>query len=431
MSQLPIAQDYLAAVEQSGLIEPGQIQAVARACTATEADQLAQEFEKAGLLTNWQNRLLLRGKWQNFFMGRYRLLRPVGSGSMSRVYLGQHEILHRFVALKVLVIREKWKHTQVVRFQRESQALGALNHEHVVRIHDFDRHKGLWYLVLEYVDGPSTRQIVDSNGPLSVEQAADYIQQSAEGLAYLHKRDFVHRDIKPANLLVNSKGSVKIADLGLAQLVSAKGPSLTERDGNIVGTVDYLPPEQAVDSHKIGPPADIYSLGCSLCYLLTGSPPFSKGSTSVRLMHHQHEKPKKLSELRDDVPSEIDAMYQAMMAKKAKKRPPAAEIASFLSSWLKTHPPPDARKPCSEDSSAETIVSSPSTLLQLKAQSQEASQATPPPQEVPPPKPPEPLSQKVLVTCAGCQSQFRAPRTALGRKASCPRCGTSFRLVEE
>src|SRR5262249_52572202 len=190
-----------------------------------------------------------------------------------------HVLLRRLVALKVLPLYQTHNSTMVERFYREARAIASLNHPNIVRAHDLDRDHKRHYLVMEYVHGPSLQDLVGTHGPLEPDRAANYLAQAALGLQHAHAHGWVHRDIKPANLLLDRQGVLKVLDLGLARLLNDHRDLLTkEHDNNgILGTIDYLSPEQALNTHDVDIRSDIYSLGATFYFVLTGQPPFAGG----------------------------------------------------------------------------------------------------------------------------------------------------------
>ena len=192
---------------------------------------------------------------------------------------------------------------------------------------------------MEYVEGRDLQHIVQEDGPLDYLAAADYIRQAAEGLAHAHQSGLIHRDVKPANLLVDQKNVIKLLDLGLARFTDEDKASLTVAfDENVLGTADYLAPEQALDSHGVDARADIYGLGCSMYFLLTGHPPFVGGTLPQRLMMHQKEPPPSIFLDRPDAPPDLVEICMKMMAKKPDDRYQSAdEVAKALTQWLVAH----------------------------------------------------------------------------------------------
>ncbi len=278
----PNVETLLDLIQRSGLVEKdrlesciGQFKRRAAASFLATWTRWRGGFVAEGLITQWQCDRLLEGKHRGFFLGRYKLLGQIGTGGMSTVYLGEHVLMQRRVAIKVLPSNRVSDTSYLARFHREARAAAALDHPNIVRAYDVDNDGDIHYMVMEYVDGRDLQQTVKRGGRLGYAAAADYIRQAAEGLAHAHSHGLIHRDVKPANLLVDQKKVVKVLDLGLARFTDDDRASLTvQYDENVLGTADYLAPEQAVDSHGVDGRADIYSLGCALYFLLTGHPPF-------------------------------------------------------------------------------------------------------------------------------------------------------------
>ena len=297
-----------------------------------------QSLIDEGLLTTWQMEQLRRGRHKGFVLGKYKLLRLLGAGGMSSVYLAEHMTLHNKVAIKVLPVKRVEQSSYLARFEREAQSSARLNHPHIARAFDLDTSGSIHFIVMEYIDGTDLHARVKQDGPLPIREAADFIRQAALGLHHAHEEGLVHRDIKPANLMVDKRGHVKILDLGLALANDDEEASLTkEHDEKVLGTADYLSPEQARDSHKADRRSDIYSLGCTLYYLLVGKAPFAKGSLAERIRAHMNEPAPNLLDARPDVPSAIVELYFRMMEKHPDARQQTAqEVADSLASWLTT-----------------------------------------------------------------------------------------------
>ena len=284
-------------------------------------EKLATHLVDSGLITKWHVDKLLDGKYKGFFLGKFKLLGHLGTGGMSSVYLAKHKVSQQTRAIKVLPRKRVSDKSYLERFYREGQAAAALNHPNVVRIYDICNEADTHYMVMEHVKGADLYETVKDDGPLSPEMAARYVVQSAAGLAHAHEKGMVHRDIKPANLLLTDEGVVKILDLGLALFQQEEEESLTVlHNEKVMGTADYLSPEQAVNSHNVDHRADIYSLGCTLYFLLTGKPPFSEGSLAQRIAMHQTKDPKSLLEVRADIPRELVLICEKMMRKDPDKR---------------------------------------------------------------------------------------------------------------
>lgn len=301
-----------------------------------DQNKLAELLIAENLITRWQADKLLAGKHRGFRLGKYKLLGQIGKGGMSSVYLAEHELMRRRVAIKVLPTSRVNDSSYLERFRLEARAVAKLDDPNIVRAYDIDNDGQIHYIVMEYVDGQDLHQIIVGQGPLDYDTAADYIAQVAMGLQHAHDMGLVHRDIKPANCLVDKHGVVKLLDLGLAKLTEDDQASLTmANEENVLGTADYLAPEQALNSHEADGRSDIYSLGCTLYFLLTGSPPFPEGSISERLLKHQTARPESIFKARADAPGSLVEICEIMMSKKpAERYQSAGEVAGQLKSWL-------------------------------------------------------------------------------------------------
>ena len=246
-----------------------------------DGEQLARQLVRQKKLTAYQAKEIYAGRGKSLVLGNYVILDKLGHGGMGLVFKAEHRRMERMVALKVLSPKVVRTPEALRRFQREVKAAARLTHPNIVIAYDADEADGTHFLVMEYVDGSDLSTLVKQQGPLPLDQALDCILQAARGLQYAHEHGVVHRDIKPANLLLDRHGTVKILDMGLARLDSA-GAEQDELTGTgqIMGTVDYMAPEQALDAKHADGRADIYSLGATLWYLLTGRPLYA-GETTV------------------------------------------------------------------------------------------------------------------------------------------------------
>jgi serine/threonine-protein kinase len=306
-----------------------------------DAEALADRLVQAGLITRWQANKLLEGKSKGFFLGRYKLLGHIGTGGMSSVYLAEHTLMQRRVAIKVLPQKRVNDSSYLPRFYREARAAAALHHPNIVIAHDVDSEDDTHYLVMEFVDGRDLQVLVKEDGPLPYENAANYVAQAALGLHHAHENGLIHRDVKPANLLVDKRGVVKILDLGLAQFaeeeLQGKASLTVAHEENVLGTADYLAPEQAINSHCVDRRVDIYSLGCTLYFCLTGHPPFPDGTLAQRIMKHHTQDPPSIRNDRPDAPQGLLDICAKMMTKNADFRyQTAQEVAEALSEWLQS-----------------------------------------------------------------------------------------------
>ena len=303
-------------------------------------EDLARALVRDGRLTRYQAAALFQGKGKALLIGPYVVLDKLGSGGMGMVFKAKARAGGHEIALKLLPPSSS-KHPQaVLRFRREAQIMAKLDHPNVVSSHEIGEFHGVHYLVMDYVEGRDLDRVVRATGPLKVGRAIDAMIQAGHGLLAAHERGIVHRDIKPANLLLDTRGVVRVLDLGLARITRAdqaisevsSAPSLTQ-SGIIMGTVDFLPPEQSDDSKRADHRADIYSLGCTLYYLLTGKPPYSGDSIMQRLIAHHHKAIPSLIEARPDATAEINAIFQRMLAKSPEDRPQSmAEVIQGLES---------------------------------------------------------------------------------------------------
>ena len=335
-------------LQRSSLIENGQLKDFLADLGRSAPDRVGDAkfvgdaLVDAGLLTKWQCDKLLDGRHKGFFLGKYKLLGHLGTGGMSSVYLAEHVLMQRRVAIKVLPQRRVDDSSYLERFHLEAQAVAALNHRNIVRAYDVDNEGRVHYIVMEYVQGRDLQLIVKQDGPLDYLTAARYLLQAAAGLAHAHQAGLIHRDIKPANLLVDARGTVKLLDLGLAKFAEEGKTSETiAQDQSVLGTADYLAPEQAVNSHAVDERADIYSLGCTFYFVLTGHPPFPEGSLSQRVAMHQNQAPASIYVDRPDAPPELVDICLKMMSKRARDRYQTAVAAgAALEGWIRNQLPP-------------------------------------------------------------------------------------------
>jgi serine/threonine-protein kinase len=324
------------------LLTPEQIDEVARELGPHYADPLtlAEYLAEIDWLTGYQVERLFLGQWDQLVIGPYQLLAVLGQGGISEVFKAWDTVRGRIVALKVLQQHLADNPDAVRQFQREREAVTRLSHPNIIRTYDADAVDGFPYFAMEFVEGMDLDCFVHRVGPLPVEQASDYVRQVAQGLQHAHQLGLVHRDIKPANLFLlhppiptgqtARKGPdpvVKVIDWGLARLVKGAGEaqaatccdSAAER-GRLLGTADYISPEQASDASVVDTRADIYSLGCTFYYLLTGRPPFLGATLMHKLLEHQQAEPDDIRQLRPDVPEEAADILRRMMQKKPEER---------------------------------------------------------------------------------------------------------------
>ena len=299
-------------VDRSKLVEKDQLEKALSACRKLHEERLPDDAEvvadfliEAGLLTRWQCNKLLNGKYKGFYLGNYKLIDHLGTGGMSTVYLAEHVLMQRRGPSKCCP-RSAWATRPTwTAFASRPRPPPRSTTAHRAGLRRGQRGQ-THYIVMEYVEGRDFQTLVKERGPLDFETAADYIAQGAEGLQHAHEAGLIHRDVKPANLLVDEHGLVKVLDLGLALFSDDEKASLTvAHNENVLGTADYLAPEQALNSHDVDSRADIYGLGCTLYFLLTGHPPFPEGTLAQRIAKHQTQMPADISQDRPDCPGEL------------------------------------------------------------------------------------------------------------------------------
>ena len=306
----------------AGLLELDDIKKVV-ASLLTESDQFTPEriatgLVGAGVLTKWQSTKLLAGKNGGFQLGAYRLLRPLGKGGMGVVYLGEHVVMKRLMALKILPPEASRDRRRIELFKSEARACAQLDHQNIVRAYDFAEVGDKLYIVMEYVDGVDMHLRVQRDGVMSVGETVDVLLQATLGLTHAHERGIVHRDIKPSNLLLRTDGVVKLSDLGLARIgFGSESETIRKK---LMGTADFVSPEQAIDEKTVDCTADIYSLGCTAFYMLTGRTPFD-GTAAQKLAKHQTIPIPNVRELRPDCPQVLADLIERMTAKRPQDRP--------------------------------------------------------------------------------------------------------------
>ena len=318
-------EELLSLIQKSGVADEKRLNAALAKASATmpaDAKGLAALLVREGVLTGFQAEQLLEGKWRRFVIGKYRVLERIGAGGMSSVYLCEHKYMRRRAAVKVLPTSMAEDPAALERFYLEARAVAALDDPNIVRAYDVDQDDDLHFLVMEYVEGLSLQELVRKDGPLDPARAADYVRQAALGLQHAHDRaGLVHRDIKPGNLIVDKSGTLKILDLGLARFFHEENESITQKyDETVLGTADYLAPEQILDSHSVDIRADIYSLGTTLYYCLAGKAPFAEGTIPQKLIWHQTRQPKSIRRIRPEVPAALETVLFKMMAKDPNER---------------------------------------------------------------------------------------------------------------
>jgi len=339
-----------------------------------ETETLARQLVNAGRLTEYQSWRIRNGRGKGLVLGEYTILEKIGAGGMGEVFKARHRRMKRVVALKILPPKLLDSPAAVKRFQREIEAVARLEHPNIVTAYDAGCAEGTHFLVMQYVDGTDLAALVKHRGQLPVEQAVDYILQAAVGLQYAHARGVIHRDLKPSNLLLGSNQVLKILDLGLARLLAGRptgdsagdsgADALTGAD-QVMGTVDYMAPEQALDTHHADHRSDIYSLGCTLYCLLIGRPPYRADTPLRKILAHREQPVPSLCAARAEVPQPLDMVFRKMVAKQPQDRQQSiSEVIEALRTCSRAKPP------------------------RVLAAGSSASVVPAPPRQVPPPPPP-------------------------------------------
>lgn len=351
--QAPTTADaFLDLCGRSGLVTPSELETSVGKLRAAgrlpeDPEEVARFLSDAGILTPFQTKLLLQGKWKAFSIGSdYLMVDQLGAGGMGTVYLCRHRPTGDLVALKILPAEQAESAASLERFRREARAVAALNHPNIVCAIEAGTEGKQPFLSMEFVDGINLQDFVTRRGPQHIGRACDFISQAALGLQHAHEAGLIHRDIKPANLLLARDGAVKLLDLGLARFYHDEQDDLTRRQhgpGGVLGTADYVAPEQAVDARAADIRSDIYALGCTLWFLLTGEPPFPGGQVGQKLIAHQMKPFPSLRMARPDAPPGLEEILYKMTAKDKKNRyQQPVEVADALAPYASPPTPPQS-----------------------------------------------------------------------------------------
>jgi phosphate ABC transporter phosphate-binding protein len=338
--------DFFDALEKSGLLGGETLGGVRRRmdtdpAAAAGGEIIAKHLLDERLLTRFQAKQLLAGRHRGFFIAeKYKILELLGEGGMGRVLLCEHVLMQRLVALKLMQGAIERHASALDRFLREARAAASLSHPNIAQVFDVDRSERGPYIVMEYVDGTDLHRLTARHGALSIERAVHYVRQAAAGLQHAHEAGLVHRDVKPLNLMLDRTGNVKLLDLGLARFFDAdKNDKLTQQHdvSAIIGTADFIAPEQALESSTADIRADIYSLGLTLYFLLTAKLPYGRGKAIQKLLWHQVREPEPIRNVRDDMPEELAAVLERMIRKQPDERfQTPGEVVRALEPWAST-----------------------------------------------------------------------------------------------
>lgn len=338
---IPRQSDFRTTAIASGLVECDDLDAAEATLRGAglrgpiTSAQIAEMLVDEGRINRWQAEQLLAGR-SRFNLGPYQIIDSIGQGGMGQVFRAEHTVMGRIVAVKVLP-RHRSTPEAIYSFQREIRAQAQLDHENLVRALDAGHDGNVHYLITEYVPGTDLRRLVRRAGPLQIGAATSIVCQAARGLGHAHDRGLIHRDVKPGNVLVTPDGRAKVSDLGLASNFATDEIDIAS--DKIVGTADYLSPEQIMTPDRMTPTSDIYSLGCTLYYALTGKVPFPGGSPRDKARAHCHLQPIDPRRLNPELSGELVDVIADMMAKSPADRPQSTgEVIAALAPWQSATP---------------------------------------------------------------------------------------------
>jgi serine/threonine protein kinase len=322
--------EFVRSLTDTGILPPEEVTSMVSSLpedrTGVDVEKLAKDLIRQQKLTRFQASVIFRRQSRGLRFGDYIVLDKIGSGGIGQVFKAENRRTGELVALKLLRATFTKSERAVARFYREADTAARLKHRNLISVVDAGEKSGLHFLVMELIEGRDVRSLVKEKGPLPVTTAIDIIMQAAQGLECAHQNGVVHRDIKPANLLLHNSGRVVVLDLGLARLDDPVDESEGEDNqrltmpGHFLGTLDYVSPEQTADAHEVTAQSDVYSLGCTLYYLLTGQPPYRRDNAALILFAHCQDPIPKLAEKVAGVPERLDELFQRMLAKKAADR---------------------------------------------------------------------------------------------------------------
>jgi serine/threonine protein kinase len=354
------AEEFLRAVLRSGLLELDELKASLKGVPRElrgDPQVLGNHLVRAGKLSRFQAAKLLRGMSQGLVLGPFQLLAPIGKGGMGTVFLARDSRSQQLVALKILPPKKaRTEERMLVRFRREMEMSQRVVHAHLAWTYEVGEHLGVHYIAMEYIPGKTLSRLVTEEGPLPYRRAARLLAEVASALAHAHQAGIIHRDLKPSNIQITPRDHAKVLDLGLALMQGEKGDALVVGgQGYIVGSMDYIAPEQTADAVGVDARADVYSMGCTLYFALTGQRPFPGGTSREKIQRHRAEDPVPLGLLQPGLPAALVAQVQRMMAKDPAQRPQSAlEVQEQLRAWAAGEPeqPLDPPAPGTFDESA-------------------------------------------------------------------------------
>jgi serine/threonine protein kinase len=345
---VPPLADFLKAVLRSGVLDRRRLDAALAAAPPGQRESstaLAEFLVRTGRLSRYQARKLLKGVFVGLVLGPYQVLAPIGKGGMGIVYLARDERDGRLAALKVLSPR-KAEGRMLARFRREMQISRKVNHPNVALTFESGEYNGAHFIAMEYIPGKNLFRLVTGEGRLRTARAARLFAEIASGLHHAHEVGLVHRDLKPSNLMITPHDHAKVLDLGLAliQGEEIRDPAIVGGHGYIVGSMDYIAPEQTTDATKVDRRTDVYGLGCCLYFAVSGKPPFPGGSNVDKMHCHRTQEPVPLGHLNPSLPADFVQIVRRMMQKDPARRYETAKaVEDDLRAWASGEPaqPPD------------------------------------------------------------------------------------------
>jgi serine/threonine protein kinase len=337
------AEEFLRNVLRSGLLDRDDLQSSLRGVPRDQRDDapaLAEYLVRNGRLTRFQASKLLRGISQGMIIGPFRVLAPLGQGGMGKVFLVRDTRNDQLIALKILPPRlARTEERMMARFRREMQMSQRVAHPNLAWTYEVGEVRGVPYIAMEYIPGKTLSRLVIDEGPLKHSRAARLLAEVASGLEHAHNQGLVHRDLKPSNILITPRDHAKVLDLGLALIhgEQVSDTTVVGGQGYIVGTMDYIAPEQTLDASRVDRRSDIYSLGCTLYYAISGQTPFPGGTGKEKIQRHRRAEPTPLAQLAPGTPPGFIAYIERMMDKKPENRPQTSrEVEITLRGWSTT-----------------------------------------------------------------------------------------------
>ncbi len=344
-STTPTVEGFLRTVLRSRLLDRDALQGALRSLAVerrNDPEAVADHLIKAGRLTRFQARKLLAGTALGLVLGPYHVLAPIAKGGMGMVYLARDNRSEQLVALKVLPPnRAREEERLLARFRREMEMSQRVSHPHLAWTYEVGKWNEVHYIAMEYIPGKSLYRLVQDGGPLPAPRVARLFAEVCLALDHAHDQGLIHRDLKPSNIMVTPNDHAKVLDLGLALM---EGEAHGEREviggeGYVVGTMDYIAPEQTADPSKVDARCDVYALGCTLYYALTGRGPFPGGTAKEKIQRHRSEEPTPLPQLNPSVPPAFVGLVRRMMTKDPSQRLPSAAAARHeLLAWADKGP---------------------------------------------------------------------------------------------